>query len=116
MSDTEAVDVAAVVRLSASEKADLRDWYDWGGRYNERMSRLYRVVEGLVAARVEAAEAKVAAMQESARTLLRYDCTEDYVPPDIDVPDDYERGVTDAAKSVLVDLALADPGDERGQS
>lgn len=41
------------------------------------------------------------AVEEHTRTLLAFDCTEDEVPADVDVPDDYERGLHDAATGYM---------------
>lgn len=41
-------------RLTESERADLRDWYDVGGNWQQRMSSLYRLVEDIMQKRLGA--------------------------------------------------------------
>lgn len=45
------------VELSPEHRALLRDWYDQGGRWSERMSALYRIVEQIASDHVDGASA-----------------------------------------------------------
>lgn len=51
--------------LRESERATLRDWYDQSGRWIERMTALYRLVEEIAARREEAARLEVLASVEA---------------------------------------------------
>lgn len=43
----------APTKLRESERAKLRDWYDDSGPWPERMSSLYRIIEGIIRRRAD---------------------------------------------------------------
>lgn len=59
---------------------------------------------------LEAERAKVAAGLALADDLLAFDCEDDLVPSDVDVPDDFEHGVRDAGHRLRAALGATEGG------